>query len=44
MIYKQNIFEPWPIESETVQAVITSPPYFGLTINNMVVYCLYGKD
>lgn len=30
MIYNHNVFEPWPIESETVQAVITSPPYFGL--------------
>lgn len=30
MIYKQSVFEPWPIESETIQAVITSPPYFGL--------------
>ncbi len=30
MIYQQSVFEPWPIESESVQAVITSPPYFSL--------------
>ena len=30
MIYKQSVFEPWPIERESVQAVITSPPYFAL--------------
>lgn len=30
MIYKQSVFEPWAIESESVQAVITSPPYYAL--------------
>ena len=30
MIYKQSVFEPWPIESETIQAICTSPPYFAL--------------
>ena len=30
MIYQQSVFEPWPIESESVQAVITSPPYYAL--------------
>lgn len=30
MIHKQSVFEPWPIESESVQAVITSPPYYAL--------------
>lgn len=30
MIYQQSVFDPWPIESESVQAVITSPPYFAL--------------
>ena len=30
MIYEQSVFDPWPIESESVQAVITSPPYFAL--------------
>ena len=30
MIYQHSVFDPWPIESESVQAVITSPPYFAL--------------
>ena len=30
MIHQQSVFDPWPIESESVQAVITSPPYFAL--------------
>ena len=30
MIYNQSVFDPWPIERESVQAVITSPPYFAL--------------
>ena len=30
MIYNQSVFDPWPIESESIQAVITSPPYFAL--------------
>lgn len=30
MIYKQSVFDEWPIESKSVQAVITSPPYYAL--------------
>ena len=30
MIYKHSVFDTWLIESESVQAVITSPPYFAL--------------
>ena len=30
MIYNQSVFDPWPIERESVQAVITSPPYYAL--------------
>ena len=30
MIYKQSVFEPWPIESGSIQAICTSPPYFAL--------------
>lgn len=29
-IFHQSTFNPWPLEDESVQAVITSPPYFGL--------------
>lgn len=35
MIYQQSVFEPWPIESESVQAVITSPPYYALRKYNI---------
>lgn len=30
MIYTQSVFDSWPIESGSVQAVITSPPYYAL--------------
>ena len=30
MIYQQSVFDTWPIESESIQAIITSPPYFAL--------------
>lgn len=30
MIYHQSVFDSWPIESGSVQAVITSPPYYAL--------------
>ena len=30
MIYHQSVFERWLIEDKSVQAVITSPPYWGL--------------
>jgi site-specific DNA-methyltransferase (adenine-specific) len=30
MIINANTLKNWPIASETIQAVITSPPYFGL--------------
>lgn len=29
-IYHQSAFSPWPIQDKSVQAVITSPPYYGL--------------
>lgn len=30
MIFHQSVFEKWPLEDGSVQAVITSPPYWGL--------------
>lgn len=30
MIHHQSIFERWPLANESVQAIITSPPYWGL--------------
>lgn len=30
MIHQQSVFERWPIEDGSVQAVITSPPYYAL--------------
>ena len=30
MIYQQSVFDLWPIESESIQAICTSPPYFAL--------------
>ena len=30
MIHNQSVFDKWPIESESVQSIITSPPYFNL--------------
>ncbi len=30
MIYSQNVFDTWPIVDESVQAIITSPPYYNL--------------
>lgn len=35
MIYNQSVFEPWPIEPETIQAIITSPPYYKLRKYNI---------
>ncbi len=29
-VFNQNTFEPWPLEDKSVQAIITSPPYWGL--------------
>lgn len=29
-IYNHDVFNPWPLEDKSVQAIITSPPYFGL--------------
>ena len=29
-IHHQSVFEKWPLEDKSVQAVITSPPYWGL--------------
>jgi DNA modification methylase len=29
-IFHQNTFDKWPIADNSVQAVITSPPYWGL--------------
>lgn len=28
--YHQSVFEPWPFEDESIQAIITSPPYYAL--------------
>jgi DNA modification methylase len=30
MLIKQNVFKPWALKSKSVQAIITSPPYWGL--------------
>ncbi len=30
MIYQQSVFDKWPIDNESVQAIITSPPYYAL--------------
>lgn len=30
MIFHQSVFDPWPIEDNFVQTIITSPPYFWL--------------
>lgn len=27
-IYKQSVFESWPLEDESINSIITSPPYF----------------
>lgn len=27
-IYQHNVFDPWPLEDESIQAIITSPPYW----------------
>ena len=29
-IHHQNVFDPWPLEDKSIQAVITSPPYWQL--------------
>ncbi|MHC4621971.1 MAG: DNA-methyltransferase [Planctomycetota bacterium] len=29
-VHHQSAFEPWPLEASSVQAIITSPPYWGL--------------
>lgn len=29
-IFNQSVFEKWPIEDNSVQSIITSPPYWGL--------------
>ena len=29
-IFHQSVFEKWPLDSKSVQAIITSPPYWGL--------------
>ena len=29
-IYHQSVFDKWPFEDNSVQAIITSPPYWGL--------------
>ena len=28
-VYEHNVFEPWPFEDQSVQTIITSPPYWG---------------
>lgn len=28
MIYTHNVFEPWPLEDKSLQAIVTSPPYW----------------
>ena len=30
VVYHQSTFEPWPLEDGSVQAILTSPPYWGL--------------
>ncbi len=30
MIHHQSVFDTWPIEDNSIQAIITSPPYWGL--------------
>src|SRR3972149_5625472 len=34
-IYHQSVFEKWPIEDNSIQAIITSPPYWGLRKYNI---------
>ena len=29
-IYHQSVFDTWPIENNSIQSIITSPPYWGL--------------
>lgn len=29
-IYTQSVFEKWPLEDKSIQAIITSPPYYSL--------------
>lgn len=29
-IYNQNTFDKWPVDDNSIQAIITSPPYWGL--------------
>ncbi len=29
-IFHQSVFKAWPIEDKSIQAIITSPPYYGL--------------
>jgi DNA modification methylase len=29
-VFHQSVFEKWPIEDKTIQAIITSPPYYSL--------------
>jgi len=30
IVHNHNVFDPWPMEDQSVQAIITSPPYWGL--------------
>ena len=35
MIWHQNIFDTWPFENNSIQAIITSPPYWALRKYNI---------
>lgn len=42
-IYTTSVFEKWPIENKSVQAVITSPPYYSLRKYNIPDIIIGGE-
>lgn len=42
-IFTQNVFQRWSLEDKTVQAVITSPPYYFLRFYNIPDILIGGK-
>ena len=43
-ILQHNVFEPWPIEDKSVQAIITSPPYWSLRCYEISDIVIGGKQ
>src|SRR3990167_5823435 len=43
-IYHQSTFDIWPIENNSVQAIITSPPYYSLRKYNIPDMVIGGKQ